>query len=107
MLNKNTIIPKEDVEKVKEIIEKVNGYLDCHAELTPSMDNATDPLLRIHTVLYLDMMKDIIRSAKALEFLLDCNEEDFVKSITEDGKRTIEEVDKKVMFNMLMEILTD
>ena len=103
---KNTMIPQEDVAKLKEVVEKVDEYIKNHKNLSPTIEGAENRLQRIHTILYLELTKDLISSAKGLEALLNDDEEEFIKSITNDGEMTVEEVERSLMMNVLMEMLT-
>lgn len=105
MLNRNKMLPKENVAKAKEVIAKIKEYAETHAHVTPNIEGASDPLQRIHTVLYLDMVNDIVKTALALESLLNSTEDEFIDKITNGRKMTIEEVDRRVIVNMVLDLL--
>lgn len=103
---KNTMIPQEDVTKLKEVVEKVREYVNNHAELKPTFEGTNDRLQIIHTILYLELSRDLVKSAKGLEILLECSEEEFIKNITDDG-RTLEEVERTLVMNVIMDSITE
>lgn len=103
---KNTVIPQADIDKLKEVIEKVKDYVESHKQCEPARESLTQ-LNRIHSVLYLRMIKELISTARSLESLLECSEEEFIKTITGDGKITVDEAEKNLMLNVMMEMLKD
>lgn len=103
---KNTVIPQADVDKLKEVIEKAKDYVKSHKQCKPALESLTQ-LNRIHSVLYMRMVKELISTARSLESLLECSEEEFIKTLTDDGKITVDEVEKNLMLNVMMEMLKD
>jgi len=60
---------------------------------------------KVHILLYMDLVKDFIRDIGALRGLLEVSEEEFIKEVTEDGKMSLEEVEHKLMFSMLTDMI--
>ena len=102
----NPILPKEDIEKIKEVIEKVNIYIDSHQKISPNISDVGSRLNRVHTMLYLEIVKDLITNVKMLEQILECSPEEFEKIFTEDGE-TLENVERMLMANMMLNILSN
>ena len=103
----NLVIPKEDTQKIKEVIEKVKEFKENHKGLKPSLSEATDQLQRIHTILYLEMTRDLLKSAGTLEHLLECSKEEFIAYITNDGAHSIDEVETNLMLSIMLEMATN
>ena len=104
---KNTIIPQEDFTKAKAIIESVNSYVSTHNMVVPNIEDADDVVQRVHSLLYMDIMKDIINVVGILESFLSTTEEKFLEIVTDKGELSIEEVEKRLMAKMLIDILSD
>ena len=104
---KNTVLSQEEVTMVNGIIEKVNVYINNPKSINPNSENMDNRLQRIHTLLYMSITKDLITSAKSLENILECSPEEFEKIITCDGEFSLEEAEKNLMTNMIMELLTN
>ena len=104
---KNTILSQEEVTMVNGIIEKVNVYINNHKPFNPNSEDMDNRLQRIHILLYMRITKDLITSAKSLENILECSPEEFEKTITYDGEFSLEEAEKNLMTNMVMELLTN
>ena len=103
----NTVLPESEVTLVKEAISKVDEIIKNHENLEPNLEESNNQLIRIHTMLYLNMVKDFVSTANALKTLLECSEEEFTKKITKDGKMTVDEAEKNLMMNMLMDLITN
>lgn len=100
----NLVIPKEETQKIKEVIEKVKEFQENYKGLKPSLSEATDQLQRIHTILYLEMARDLIKSAKTLEHIMECSKEEFIAYITNDGAHSIDEVETNLMLTVMLEM---
>ena len=60
---------------------------------------------KVHILLYMDLVKDFIKDIGALRSLLEEDESKFIGVVTDGGKITLDEVEGKLMTNMLMDIL--
>lgn len=49
-------------------------------------------------------MADVVADISALANLIDLEEEEFIKVITSDGETSIDEIEKKIMVSMLLDI---
>lgn len=88
---KNSIIPQEEINAVKKVIEAVEELSRVHASTRPVFNNATK-VEAVHTFTYLNCTEELFHSTGALKQLLDVSEEEFVKVATGNGKRTIEQI---------------
>ena len=88
----NTIVPKEEVESIQKVIDQFKEYTDKHKMIAPNMKNMDNNLHVIHTIMYLNTLRDIANSVDTMKSLLEISEEEFSSTITDDGKLTVEEV---------------
>lgn len=106
----NTMISSKEREALQEIYKGVDKFSEAHNE------TALEEMMRhtrtatkaekVHSLLYMDLVKDFIRDIGALRGLLETSEEEFVKTVTEDGKMSLDEVEHRLMFSMLADMLT-
>ena len=102
---KNVSLPQSEVELVKECISTVNKIIENHDKVQPDLHEVgATSFNRVHTLMYLDFLRDFIESAKGLEHLLDLDSETLEKKLADDGT-TMEEFEKKLMTKMLMDLL--
>ena len=100
----NKIIPEAEVLAVKKVIEAVEELAEIHKCTNPILNGSEDNLDRLHTLIYLHAIKDLVEASGALKGLLEDSREDFEKNITNNGDREVEEVLLKVMLSELMKI---
>lgn len=103
MKTKNTMLPENEVKKLEEIFSIVENLINEHT--TPDFDKvlASEPLYRVHTLMYTKFIGDFISDVKALRLLLEMNEEEYRESIEGDGI-TLEDFEKKLMISMLVDM---
>lgn len=105
----NTMINNKEREALQKIYSGVDEFIKAHNEtsIEAMMEHThtASKAEKIHTLLYMDLVKDFIQSIGAIRGLLEESEEEFVKTITDDGKMTLDEVERKLMTNMLMDVL--
>ena len=104
---KSPIIPEEELNKLKEVLEEVKEFMEIHSSLSPRVDMDSTDIEKIHAFMYLDLLGDFIKKAKMLTELLELSEEEFVKTATKDGKYSTEEVLSMVMNKILLDMLSD
>ena len=104
---KNQILPESELKILNEVFKKVDELVQNHSNtsLTPSMVMTASDLEQIHTFLYMDLVKDLVSAVSALKGILNASEEEFMKVITDDGKKSLESCKKIMMLNMLTEIM--
>lgn len=106
----NTMISNKEREALEQIYKGVDQFIEAHNEtaLEEMMKHTRTATKaeKVHSLLYMSIVKDFIRDIGALRGLLEESEEEFVKAVTEDGKMSLEEVEHKLMFSMLTEMFT-
>ena len=101
---KNPIIPEAEVTAVKKVIEAVEELKEIHKLHQPIFDNGEDDLDRLHILVYLHFVKDLIESGLILKELIEVSREDFEKTATNHGEKKVSEV----LFNAtLFELLNE
>lgn len=104
---KNTAIPNNELEVVKNAIEAVNKIVEVHEKSVPNLEDIVkDPVFRIHTLMYLDLLQELVTSAQTLEAILEMSREEFIENIESEGT-SIEEFEKKVMMKAVMDIISN
>lgn len=107
---KNTMISNKEREALELIYKGVDKFIEAHNDFTleemmTNIKNVTQ-VEKVHTLLYMDLVKDFINNIGALKGLLEISEEEFVKTVTEDGKMSLSEVEHKMMSSILTDMLT-
>ena len=102
---KNPIIPEAEVTAVKKVIEAVEELKKIHSCHHPIFDNGEDDLDRLHILVYLHFVKDLIESGLTLKELIEVSREDFEKTATNNGEREISEVLRNATFSELLDSL--
>lgn len=103
----NTIVPKENTESMQKVIDQFKEYTDKHQMITPNMMNTDNKLHVIHTIMYLETLRDIAKSVGVMKSLLEISEEEFSNTITDDGQHTVEEVYRRAVFESVMSMAMD
>lgn len=104
---KNTIISEKEEMKVLEILVHMEELNQIHMNSVPDLEGAdVSDVEKIHSLIYLDALGEFYKSASLLRSLVNVSEEEFVKGITDDGKRTIEEVLHITMMNAVADMLS-
>ena len=103
----NTIVPKEEVESIQKVIDQFKEYTDKHGVIAPNMKSMDNKLHVIHTIMYLETLRDIAKSVGIMKSLLEIPEEEFLSTITDDGKHTVEEVYRRMIIESVMSIVAD
>ena len=99
----NPIIPEAEVLAVKKVIEAVEELKEVHKGSSPIFNDSEDDLDRLHTIVYLHFIKDLIGGSETVKYLFEQSREDFEKSVTNNGEREVKEVLLKAMLYELME----
>ena len=103
----NTIVPKEEVESIQKVIDQFKEYTNKHEIIAPNMKSMDNKLHVIHTIMYLETLRDIAKSLGIMQSLLEVSEEEFLSTITDEGKHTIEEVYRRLILESVMSIAAD
>lgn len=102
---KNPIIPEAEVTAVKKVIEAVEELKEIHKLHQPIFDNGEDDLDRLHILVYLHFVKDLIESGLILKELIEVSREDFEKTATNNGEREVLEVLRNATISELLDSL--
>ena len=100
---KNPIIPEAEVTAVKKVIEAVEELKEIHKLHQPIFDNGEDDLDRLHILVYLHFVKDLIESGLILKELIEVSREDFEKTATNNGEREVLEVLRNATLSELLD----
>ena len=106
---KNSILPESELKILGELFKKVDELLENHEKTSLTIDvvSKASDTERLHTVLYLDSLKDLVTSAKTLQTLLKVSEEEFIKAVTNDGETSMADVKKRFMLKNLIDLMAD
>lgn len=104
---RSTVIPQEDISKVKEVIAKFDEFLENRKGIKFDPNLGDDQVQGIHSVLYLRAVNEVAETLCFIKHLLECEEEEFISKVTDKGKHTIEEVYRGVMMSALGDMLND
>lgn len=102
---KNTMINDKEREALEKVVNAVDEFIKAHEQTTLEQVMKSTRLEKVHTLLYMDMVKDLVCSAKSLRSLLEESEEKFVEIVTDGGKISLDEVEKRLMTSMLMDLV--
>lgn len=102
---KNPILPQVEVDKLNEVIQKIGELEEIHSKVRPNVLVGND-LMKLHTVVFLDTLKDFFSSVTMLKGLLEISEKEFQDAITDGGKITVEDAKKMVMLKMITELVS-
>lgn len=100
---KNTMFAEninEKVEAVKSAMTEV--ILGVEPDLKKTADSTQ--LERVHSLYFLKAIDNLREAVVTLEALLDLPEEEFEKLATDEGKRTLDETEFKLMMSMMMDM---
>ena len=103
---KNRMLPKEEIVLMGRVIKDFDDLVQYHKRSSVSTENTTD-LEQIHTVVYMDLLKDLSDKVYAMRDLLEIPEEEFTKLMTKDGKVSLEEVKRILIKKMILDMITD
>ena len=100
----NSILPQKEVEKVQNLIKAHEELKVCHLadKITSEKLEKASTLEQIHIALYLEMLKDLVRTIGALKDLMEIPAEEFYDKITNKGELSLDEVKMNVMVNAMM-----
>lgn len=103
---KNPIIPEAEVKATKKVIEAVKELKEVHKCNSPVFGEETD-LDRLHTIVYLHFVKELIGNAEAVKELLEFTREQFEKNVTHNGDIKVEDALRNAMLSEMLKILED
>lgn len=102
---KNTMICDKEREALEQIFKGVDKLVEAHdKELTFERVRGTSKVEKVHSLLYMTMLKDFLQDIGAIRSMLHVEEDQFIDIVTENGKLSLDEVEKKLMTQMMMEL---
>lgn len=102
---KNTMISNKELEALQEIFKGVDHFFEAHEQIDMETVIRADEVEKVHILLYMEMARDFVEAIGSLRGLVEMDKEEFIKTVTDDGKMTLREVKDKLMTNMLMDII--
>ena len=106
---KNTIICDKEIEALYQIFKGVDQFAEAHNQIgVENLIRATEKASeaeKVHILLYMDFVKDFIEAIGSLRCLLEVDEQEFIDTVTEHGKRSLKDVSHEIMTNSLMDII--
>ena len=104
---KNTMICDEEREALEEIFKGVDKLVEAHdKELTLERVKGASKVEKVHSLLYMTMLKDFLQDIGAIRSMLHVEEDQFIDIVTENGKLSLDEVEKKLMTQIMLELFT-
>ena len=104
---KNTMICDKEREALELIFYGVDKLVEAHdKELTFERVKGASKVEKVHSLLYMTMLKDFLQDISAIRSMLLVEEDQFIDIVTESGKLSLDEVEKKLMTHMMLELLT-
>ena len=101
---KNTMISNKEREALEKVYSAVDEFVNVHEQITFEQVSRSTKVEKIHILLFMDLVKDLLISAKSIKGLLDEDENSFIEAVTDGGKMTLDEVEKKLMHKMLVDM---
>ena len=102
---KNIMMSNKEREELEEIFKGVDKLVEAHdKELTFARVRGASNVKKVHSLLYMTMLKDFLQDIGAIRSMLHVEEDQFIDIVTENGKLSLDEVEKKLMTQMMMEL---
>lgn len=105
----NRLINNKEREVLQEIFKGVNKFIEAHNEVPIGEMLGYVPIAtqveKIHTLLYMRLVKSFIEDIGAIRGLFEDTEDGFIKTITDDGKLTLDEIEEQLMIDSLRDAL--
>ena len=102
---KNIMMSNKEREALEEIFKGVDKLVEAHdKELTFERVRGASKGEKVHSLLYMTMLKDFLQDIGAIRSMLHVEEDQFIDIVTENGKLSLDEVEKKLMTQMMMEL---
>lgn len=101
----NTMISNKEREALEKVVNAVDEFIKAHEQNTMEQIMKSSKVERVHILLYMDLVKDLVCSAKFVKGLIEENEEKFLEIVTDGGQMTLDEVEKRLMTSMLMNLV--
>lgn len=109
MTIKNTMISSKEREALQEVFDAVEKFLKAHnsmpVEEMMRLTHKSTQAEKVHSLLYMTLVKDFAQDTGALRSLLEVSEEEFIREVTENGKESLRDVEHKLMFSLLTDLI--
>ena len=103
---KNIMMSNKEKEALEEIFKGVDKLVEAHdKELTFERVKGASKVEKVHSLLYMTMLKDFLQDIGAIRSMLHVEEDQFIDIVTKNGKLSLDEVENKLMTQMMMELL--
>lgn len=103
---KNIMMSNKEREALEEIFKGVDKLVEAHdKELTFERVRGASKVEKVHSLLYMTMLKDFLQDIGAIRSMLHVEEDQFIDIVTKNGKLSLDEVENKLMTQMMMELL--
>ena len=103
---KNIMMSNKEREALEEIFKGVDKLVEAHdKELTFERVKGASKVEKVHSLLYMTMLKDFLQDIGAIRSMLHVEEDQFIDIVTKNGKLSLDEVENKLMTQMMMELL--
>ena len=105
----NKVLSKAEIDELKKVFEMFDGLADIHNANVPKEteevngDSDGAILQRIQTVMVISYVKEAFEAVSGIKFFLESDAETLKKAFTNEGERSLKEVEKKLLFKKLME----
>ena len=103
---KNIMICNKEREALEQIFKGVDQLAEAHKHIgVENLMRATEKASeaeKVHILLYLDLVKDFVHAIGALKGLLEVDEQEFIDTVTEHGKKSLNTVSHEIMMDILM-----
>ena len=100
---KNTMFAENTKEKFEALNSLSRELVECVAPDITKTEKAS-PLEKVHTLHFLRAIDELREALGFINALLEMPEEEFEKLVTDDGKKSLEDVEMKLMFSMMMKM---
>lgn len=101
---RNKIIPEAEIKMVESVFKQVDELQKLHGTLKPNVSYLDNRLERVHSILYLELLKEFVHSAQMLQAILEMDEKSLMDIITDNGKMPFEVAEMRVLMTALSHI---
>ena len=102
---KNPLIKEKELECIKEACQKIEEAVKLHDVSDPRDAEKLTQVERVHTLIYLDKIKDLVNSVRIINDLINLSEEELIPLMTDDGKMSLDELEKNLMAVMMLDMM--
>ena len=100
----NPIIPEEELKQLDVVLKEFEKLGEIHINNSPNHSGVDDIVNRIHMLVYLDVLKNVVRSMTDLKGFVNTTREEFISLVTDEGKVRLNEVEKALLMKSLFKL---